>query len=277
MLKSSPFISACLVVHNEEPLIERCLKSLQGVVGEIIVVHDGPCTDRTLEIATAYGATIIMAPRTGEGEPLRPLSYEAAQGEWILQIDADEFLSTDLKQRIPHLVKDETVEAYEFLWPLFDGKKYRTKNWPYKRCLFRKAKISFLGLPHYVVQVAGPVKQIPLLLEHRPTYNNFTLTSFRKKWVPWAKIYANLVTKKSQDIKRFNYSKSDLPLAVKIRGAVPWLCIIIDPPLAFLKVLTSGGWRERLYGWRVACLTGLFRLLVDWYIIIYKYNLRKYE
>lgn len=44
-------ISACLVVRNEEAVIERCLESLAGVVDEIVLVHDGECEDRTLEIA----------------------------------------------------------------------------------------------------------------------------------------------------------------------------------------------------------------------------------
>ena len=41
-------ISACLVVHNEEKLIGRCLESIKNLVDEIIVVHDGPCQDKTL-------------------------------------------------------------------------------------------------------------------------------------------------------------------------------------------------------------------------------------
>ena len=47
-------ISAYLVVYHEEKVIERCLKSLVGVVNEIIVIHDGPCLDKTMEIAKKY-------------------------------------------------------------------------------------------------------------------------------------------------------------------------------------------------------------------------------
>ena len=49
-------ISACVVAHNEEAVIERCLASLDGVVDEIIFVHDGECRDRSLEIAERHGA-----------------------------------------------------------------------------------------------------------------------------------------------------------------------------------------------------------------------------
>ena len=41
-------ISACLVVYNEEKVIRQCLDSIKGFVDEIILVHDGQCTDKTL-------------------------------------------------------------------------------------------------------------------------------------------------------------------------------------------------------------------------------------
>ena len=44
-------ISACTIVFNEEKKIRPCLKSLQGCVDEIIVIHDGKCSDKTLKNA----------------------------------------------------------------------------------------------------------------------------------------------------------------------------------------------------------------------------------
>ena len=52
-------ISACIVARNEEALIDRCLDSLDGVVDEVVLVHSGPCEDRTIEIAHTCGATPI--------------------------------------------------------------------------------------------------------------------------------------------------------------------------------------------------------------------------
>jgi hypothetical protein len=48
-------ISACLIVKNEEAVLEKCLASLQGIVDEIVVVDTGS-TDRTMEIARRFGA-----------------------------------------------------------------------------------------------------------------------------------------------------------------------------------------------------------------------------
>jgi glycosyltransferase involved in cell wall biosynthesis len=116
-------ISACLVVYNEEKLIRRCLESLRDVVDEIILVHDGECTDRTLEIAKEYGAKIFVRDHKGFCEHHRPFCCKQASYNWILQIDADEFLSAELRNNLRSLVSNQEVSAYELLWPFWDGKK----------------------------------------------------------------------------------------------------------------------------------------------------------
>ena len=50
-------ISLCMIVKNEERVLERCLQSLQGLMDEIIIVDTGS-TDRTKEIAIKY--TILL-------------------------------------------------------------------------------------------------------------------------------------------------------------------------------------------------------------------------
>ena len=52
-------ISAFIVAYHEENLIERCLRSLVDVVDEIIVVHDGPCLDKTIKIAQKYTSKVF--------------------------------------------------------------------------------------------------------------------------------------------------------------------------------------------------------------------------
>ena len=84
---SKPKISACLVIANEAAVLERCLSSLQGVTDEIVLVHDGPCVDESLDIASRFGAKVFVANKIGEAEPHRPFSYEQATGEWVLQIE----------------------------------------------------------------------------------------------------------------------------------------------------------------------------------------------
>ena len=59
-------ISAIIPVYHGEKTIKETLKSLEeGVVDEIIVVHDGPCKDNTLKIARKYTKKIYVQSHKG--------------------------------------------------------------------------------------------------------------------------------------------------------------------------------------------------------------------
>ncbi len=264
-------ISACLVVYNEEKLIERCLMSIKDVVDEIIVVHDGKCNDNTLNICFRYTKKVFVREHVGVAEAHRPFSYRKANGDWILQIDADEYLSDKLKKKLKLLIKNNSIDAYELLWPYWDGEKYLTKNWPYKRVLFNKKKVSVLGIPNAVVEVKGKIKKIDLRLEHEPNYNNFTWNCFRKKWINWAKLQAIYYLKNFQDIDKFNYKKNTWSKKVKIRIKHPLLLVPFEFIITFYKNIVNEGWTGNwLIKFKVAIMLGLYRVLVNYYI--YKYE-----
>jgi glycosyltransferase involved in cell wall biosynthesis len=198
-------ISACVVAWNEEPVIARCLESLRGVVDEVIVVHDGPCQDRTVEIAEQMGARVFVREQIGTPEAHTVFAYEEARGDWLLGIDADEFLSAELRAAIPELVARAGVSGYEFLWRIWDGERYVTQDGPYKLVLFRRLATHYLGIQHSVERVDGRIERVPLLLEHRPRYNNFTVHSIRTKWRRWARIHAKELLTPLDQLPRFNW------------------------------------------------------------------------
>ena len=265
-------ISACLVIYNEEKYIKRCLDSICDVVDEIIIVHDGQCTDKTLEICRKYTDKIFVCKHNGVAEHHRPFSYSKAQYEWILQIDADEYLSLDLKKNLRFLVSRSNVSAYEFLWPLWDGSKRITLKWPYKRCLYRKSKMSFLGIPQYVVDVKGVIMKSNFILEHRPNYNNFTWEYFKKKSLKRAKNHAQTYLQDFNQIPKFNYHDNNWPLKIKLRRKFPLLLAPLEFLITFTKVLISGAWNNGCIGWKVAIKHGAYRFMVNYYIFKVKTN-----
>ncbi len=99
-------LSACLVVCNEESRIKDCLESIKNCVDEIIVVHDGPCADKTLDIAKKYTKNIFVHQKVGNAEILRSYAYRKSTGDWILKIDADERLSKEAQRKIRNLKKN---------------------------------------------------------------------------------------------------------------------------------------------------------------------------
>src|SRR3990172_12923250 len=106
-------ISAILVLHDEEKLIRRCLDSVKDIADEILILHDGPCSDDTLNIAKKYTNKVFQTEKNvGVPGPILPILFRKAKGPWILKIDADEFLSPKLKKNIRKLVQNLEVDAY---------------------------------------------------------------------------------------------------------------------------------------------------------------------
>jgi glycosyltransferase involved in cell wall biosynthesis len=266
-------VSACVVVRNEEAVIERCLRSLDGVVDEIVLVHDGECEDRTLEIAAAHGCRIFVRQLVGHAEVATVFAFEQARGEWILSLDADELLSEPLRAELRALVADETVNGYEVLWRMWDGTRYITENGPYKLSLFRRARVHVLGMIHAVERVDPPVRRVQLQLEHRPLYNNYALRTVLTKHRRWARINAREFLGELSALPSFNW---DGPVAWPPRRRVlnrlspllvlPYLPVVFA--ISFMRERGYYGLRENL---RMAFGQAVYGALVQLYVAKYLY------
>lgn len=90
-------ISVIVLTHDEEHNIEACLASVAGWVKEIHVVDSGS-TDRTLEIARRFTPHLHHHPFDNYSQQRNwALDNLALQGEWLLQLDADHRVSTELR------------------------------------------------------------------------------------------------------------------------------------------------------------------------------------
>jgi tetratricopeptide (TPR) repeat protein len=84
-------ISLCMIVRDEEEMLPRSLAAARDAVDEIVVVDTGS-RDRTVEIAREFGAKVIEREWTGSFADARNASFDAASGDWLLFLDADEVL-----------------------------------------------------------------------------------------------------------------------------------------------------------------------------------------
>ena len=84
-------LSLCMIVKDEEAMLGDCLAAVAPFVDEMIIVDTGS-TDRTVEIAREYGATVLTHEWTGDFSAARNVSFDAATSDWILYLDADEVL-----------------------------------------------------------------------------------------------------------------------------------------------------------------------------------------
>jgi len=105
-------ITGTIITLNEEKNIAACVKSLQLVCDEIIVL-DSQSNDKTIEIAKNLGAKVIIQPYLGDG-PQKAFAANQATNDWILSIDADERIDEELVAAIrkSNLNTSSTFDAY---------------------------------------------------------------------------------------------------------------------------------------------------------------------
>ena len=94
------------IVKNEEKNLSRCLNSVKEVVDEIILVDTGS-TDTTKEIGENFGAKIYDYVWDSNFSNARNFALSKSTGNWILYLDADEYLSKDCIEELLRIVEED--------------------------------------------------------------------------------------------------------------------------------------------------------------------------
>lgn len=108
-------VTCTIITKNEADRILRCLESVRGLVSEIVVVDSGS-TDGTLEICRDFGATCFHRDWEGYGQQKR-FAETMASHDWILNLDADEWLTEATRAELSRLLSApirEDVHGFEF-------------------------------------------------------------------------------------------------------------------------------------------------------------------
>jgi glycosyltransferase involved in cell wall biosynthesis len=101
-----------MIAKNEERDLPKCLESVRGLAGEMIVVDTGS-TDRTPAIAADYGAEVIPFDfTTVDFAGARNCAIGRARGPWILMLDADETLDPAAAPAIKELIAEDRNAGY---------------------------------------------------------------------------------------------------------------------------------------------------------------------
>jgi len=195
-----PKISACIISYNEEQKIEDCLKSLEGVVDEIIVV-DSLSTDKTKDIVRKYTDKIYDQKFLGHVEQ-KNLAVEKANYDWILSLDCDERLTNELKNSILK-VKDnlEDADAYRVARRTFYVYRWLNYCWypDFKVRLFNRKSAKWGGTnPHDRVEVDG--NNIVTLRGDMQHYSFNTISEHLKTIDSFTEIGAQEIIKKGKSV-----------------------------------------------------------------------------
>jgi glycosyltransferase involved in cell wall biosynthesis len=137
-------ITVIVSVKNEALNLPSCLDKLMRF-NQIIVVDSGS-TDDTLSIATAMGAEVLQFVWDGKFPKKRNWALQNTNllHEWILFLDADEFVTTDFVNEVEIKTQDPNFNGYTIQFEnYFMGKKLRYGYGFQKSALFRKSKGAY--------------------------------------------------------------------------------------------------------------------------------------
>lgn len=102
-------LSLCMIVRDEVSRLGRCLASVQGLADEILVVDTGS-RDGSPALAASFGARVVHAEWRDDFAAARNLSLAQAKGDWILVLDADEWLEAPDREAIAGLLASAPPE-----------------------------------------------------------------------------------------------------------------------------------------------------------------------
>jgi glycosyltransferase involved in cell wall biosynthesis len=182
-------LSAVIISKNEEEIIADCIDSL-SFCDELILIDNGS-TDRTVEIAKRLNAKVIVGESEDFSE-LRNKGLKHAKGKWVLYVDADERVSTELQREILEKVNQKKIQynAYQIKRKNFYLGKF---EWPKIEeivRLFKKTEIEgWFGKLHESPRVIGEVGKLDGYLNH---YTHRNLTYMVEKTNKWSEIEADL-------------------------------------------------------------------------------------
>jgi glycosyltransferase involved in cell wall biosynthesis len=231
-------ISACLIVQNEHERLPAALASV-AFCDEVIVV-DGGSTDGTVELARAAGAQVMENPWRGFAIQ-RNVAIDASHGDWILEVDADERVSSELRTSIEALLEHppESVDIAvcalrnRFLGGLLGSS---AKYPAYRSRLFRRG--AYRHDESLTVHEGLELRELPAILDGDLEHE-----------------LAGSIREALSDT--WSYARLESRLIVRPRSGAVYLKGIVLRPAAKLcyRTIVDGGWRD---GWR-----GLLKISLD--------------
>src|SRR3972149_2477638 len=227
-------VSATIITLNEEKNIRACLESVKWA--DEILVSDSGSNDKTVEICKEYDARVFFDAWLGFGKQ-KNLIAGRAKNNWILNIDADERITPDLKKEIELVLNGGDCEGYNIPRKNFFGNRWiKYCGWypDYNLRLYRKDRGSFSERDvHEAVKIDGKVGYLNAPLVH---YTYRDISDYLKRMDRYSTLAAEEMLKNGRKVS--------------------YLSILSRPIATFLKMFfLQKGFLE---GYRGLILSGLY-------------------
>ena len=183
--KMKTTISVALATFNEEANIKSCLDSVVDIADEIIVYNAESSDNTVKEIKKFPKVKIITGPNHTMFHINKQIAIDACTSDWILQLDADEVLSPELKEEIIKTITDTKFNGFWINRKNYFLGKFLTKGGVYPDPTIRLYRRGFAKLPcknvHEQAEVKGSVSTLNSDLLHYadPTFSRYLLRNDR--------------------------------------------------------------------------------------------------
>lgn len=162
-------ISLCMIVRDEQPVLERCLHSVREVPDEIILVDTGS-KDATRELGVRLGAQLYEFAWRDDFAAARNASFERARMDYILWLDADDVVPESSRQLLLALKSTLSPEVDAVMMPYhvaFDGAGRPTMSYYRERLLRRASHPVWEGAIHEAITPSGRVESMDIPIWHK--------------------------------------------------------------------------------------------------------------
>ena len=162
-------ISLCMIVKNEELTLERCLKSIQDIVDEIIIVDTGS-TDKTKEIAYKFTNKVYDFKWCDDFAKARNYSFSKATKEYIMWLDADDVILEKDRVKLKHLKEtlDKNTDIVMLKYDLnIDENGVPALSYYRERLLKKDMNYKWKSPIHEVIELKGTVIKKDISVTHK--------------------------------------------------------------------------------------------------------------
>ena len=164
-------LAVVMMTKNEERRLAACLDRVKGWANEVVIIDD-LSTDRTVEVARRYTEKVFPMASNDDHYAQWNRGIERAESDWILHIDADEWVTPELKQAIDRVLTGGSGHSAFDVMRLnhFLGQPMRHGGWRHRhRILFRRGRARCVGKGiHVRLEVDGTVGLLDADIEHYP-------------------------------------------------------------------------------------------------------------
>ncbi len=199
-------ISVAIATYNEEANIKRCLEAVHDWVKEIIIV-DGHSSDKTLSIAKEFSKVkTISTTNKAIFHINKQMAINAAKGDWILQLDADEVVTPSLATEIQNTLPQTKFNGFWIKRKNYFLGRFLTKGGVYPDPTIRLYRNGLGRLPcldvHEQAVIDGPVGWLKNDLLH---YSDPSFKRYLTRFDRYTTLLAKELAEKHTSLNFFNY------------------------------------------------------------------------